>query len=188
MGFLDKAAKAAGQAKGQIDQVRAARNEAAGQPVNRALDEHQTQALQRARALGAPDPFALVTAEEVSAIMGVPMGSAGLAWNEDTIGPMFEASGRGTQLWRVSVYLYHATEHGAFDAQSYWNEYVGGMLEDAAQVDELGDRALFDGSILWVMYGPLVFYIEVTTPEGYAHPQEAAQIAQRVLERLSQLR
>ena len=67
MGFLDKAVKAAAQAKDQVDTVRAARAEAAVQPVEHGpLDDHERQVLERAMALGALNPFALLTREEAS--------------------------------------------------------------------------------------------------------------------------
>src|SRR3954471_19421288 len=100
MGFLDKAVKAAAQAKEQVDTVRAARAEAAIQPVDPGpLDEHEAQVYQRAMALGALDPFQLLTSAEATAAVGQQVGGPGLTYGDDTIGVKFEARGRGNDHW-----------------------------------------------------------------------------------------
>ena len=185
MGFLDKAVKAAGQAKSQLGEVRAQREEASIQPVERALDEHEAQALQRAMANGLPDPFMLISAAEASEVLGVPLGRAGITGADDSIGPRYEARGRGNKSWMLSVSFLHGYEGQPFEAREYWRDMVEGNYSGSgAVVDELGDAALYDANILFVLADPLVFYVEARTPEGDVPPGVLAEAARRVLSRL----
>ena len=189
MGFLDKAAKAAAQAKEQVDTVRAARAEAAVQPVQHGpLDDHQRQSLERAMAMGALNPFALLTSEEASAIVGQQLGDAGLSGGDDTIGVMYEARGRGNDHWRVSVDVYHATEPGVpFEAELFMREMVLDNDPDAVQVPGVGDQAWLSYDLLWVLYGPVLFYAQGTTPAGPLGVEQLAAVAQRVVTRLESI-
>src|SRR5687767_1950682 len=137
MGFLDKAVKAAAQAKDQVDTVRAARAEAAVQPVQHGpLSDDERQMLERAMAMGALNPFALLTREEASLAVGQELGDAGLSWGGgDTVGVQYEARGRGNDYWRVTVDVYYATEPGIpFEAELFMREMVLDNDPDAVQV------------------------------------------------------
>jgi hypothetical protein len=190
MGFLDKAAKAAVQAKQQVDTVRAARAEAAVQPVQHGpLSDDERRHLEQAMAQGAINPFALLSREEASAVVGVELGDAALSFGGgDTVGVQYEARGRGNDHWRVSVDVYYATEPGVpFEAELFLREMVLDNDEGAVQVPGLGDQAWVSYDILWVLYGPILFYVQGTTPAGQLEVEECAQIAQRVVARLEQI-
>ena len=189
MGFLDKAVKAAAQAKEQVDTVRAARAEAAVQPVQQGpLDDHQRQVVERAMAMGALNPFALLSREEASAIVGQELGDAGLSWGDDTIGVQYEARGRGNDIWRVTVDMYYATDPAyPFQAEPFLREMVLANDDGAVQVPGLADQAWFSSEYLWVLYGPVLFYVHGQTPAGPLAVEPCAQVAQRVVERLEQI-
>jgi hypothetical protein len=189
MGFMDKAIKAAAQAKNQIDDVREARAQAAVQPVNHGpLPDHDRQVLERAQALGTLNPFALLTREEASAAAGQELGDAGLSYGDDTIGVMYEARGRGNDHWRVQVDVYHATEPGIpFEAELFLREMVLDNDPDAVPVEGVGHQAFLSYDLLWVLYGPILFYVQGITPNGPLPVDACAQVANQVVARLAQL-
>src|SRR3954470_17177629 len=143
MGFLDKAVKVAAQAKNQIDDVRDARAQNAVQPVQHGpLPDHERQVLERAQALGALNPFALLTSAEASAAVGQELGDAALSYGDDTIGVMYEARGRGNDHWRVAVDVYHATAPGVpFEAELFLKDMVLDNDPDAIAVEGVGHQA-----------------------------------------------
>lgn len=189
MGFLDKAAKAATQAKQQVDTVRAARAEAAVQPVARGpLSDHERRMLERAMARGALNPFALLTREEASAAVGQELGDPGLSGGDDTVGVIYEARGRGNDHWSVSVDVYYATEPGVpFEAELFLREMVLDNDPDAVPVQGAGDQAFLSSDYLWVLYGPILFYVHGSTPQGPLGVDACALVARRVVERLAQI-
>ena len=191
MGFMDKAIKAAAQAKNQIDDVREARAQNAVQPVNHGpLPDHERQVLERAQALGALNPFALLTSAEASAAVGQELGDAALSYGDDTIGVMYEARGRGNDHWRVSVDVYHATEPGVpFEAEYFLREMVldNAPDDERVPVEGVGHQAYLVSDYLWVLYGPILFYVNGITPDGPLPVDAAARVARQVVARLEQL-
>ena len=189
MGFLDKAAKVAAQAKNQIDDVREARAQNAVQPVNHGpLPDHDRQVLERAQALGALNPFALLTSQEASATAGQELGDPALSYGDDTIGVMYEARGRGNDLWRVSVDVYYAPEPGVpFEAELFLKEMVVDNDPDGVPVEGVGHRAYLSSDYLWVLYGPILFYVQGITPQGPLQVDACAQVARQVVGRLEQI-
>jgi hypothetical protein len=189
MGFLDKAVKAAAQAKNQIDDVREVRAQNAVQPVNHGpLPDHERQVLERAQAMGALNPFALLTSAEASAAAGQQLGDAALSYGDDTIGVLYEARGRGNDHWRVQVDVYHATEPGIpFEAEIFLREMVLDNDPDAVPVEGVGHRAFLSYDLLWVLYGPILFYVQGITPQGPLPVDACAQVANQVVARLQQL-
>jgi hypothetical protein len=189
MGFLDKAVKAAAQAKNQIDDVRETRAQNAVQPVNHGpLPDHERQVLERAQAMGALNPFALLTSAEASAAAGQQLGDAALSYGDDTIGVMYEARGRGNDHWRVQVDVYHATEPGIpFEAEQFMREMVLDNDPDAVPVEGVGHHAVLSYDLLWVRYGPILFYVQGITPQGPLPVDACAQVANQVVARLAQL-
>jgi hypothetical protein len=189
MGFLDKAARAAAQAKTQVDTVRAARAEAAIQPVDPGpLDEHERQVYQRAIQLGALDPLQLLTSAEASAAAGQQLGGPGLTYSDDTLGVQFEARGRGNDHWRVELHVYHPTEPGVpFEAELYLREMVLDNDPDATPVEGVAHGAFMSYDMLWVRYGPILFYVTGTTPQGPLGLDGCVVVARQVAARLEQL-
>ena|SRR5215213_7289838 len=189
MGFMDKAVKAAAQAKNQIDDVREARAQNAVQPVHHGpLPDHERQVLEQAQALGALNPFALLTSAEASAAVGQELGDAGLSYGDDTIGVMYEARGRGNDHWRVSVDVYYANQPGVpFEAEIFLKEMVIGNDPEAVPVEGVGHQAYLSSDYLWVLYGPILFYVNGLTPEGPLQVDALAQVANQVVGRLQQI-
>ncbi len=166
MGFLDRAAKAAANARSQIDDVRELRAQASVKPVAPAgLGEHEQQVIARARALGAPDPSVLLTAPEAADVAGVEVGGPHLVYGDDFLGARYEAAGSGGRLWRVSVSAFHAVDEAGFDAASYWFGFLADTVaDDGVTVADLGDVAVVRDADLFVLADPLLLMVEVSTP------------------------
>jgi hypothetical protein len=183
MGFLDKAMKAAAVAKHQIDDVRAAREETGTKPVEAApLSEHEQGVLARARALGAPDPTMMLSQPEAASVLGVPLGSPSLTYSDDAIGVRYVAQNRKRQRWSVEVSFQYGDEDG-FEPALWWRDMVMEHYGDGEEVADLGDAAVWAPPYLFVLADPLVFHVQVQTPDG-DQPGAAAEVARMVVARL----
>ena len=103
---------------------------------------------------------------------------------------MYEARGRGNDHWRVSVDVYHATEPGVpFEAELFLREMVLDNAPDDERVpiEGVGHQAYLVSDYLWVLYGPILFYVHGITPEGPLPVDACAQVARQVVARLEQL-
>lgn len=206
MGILDKAMKMATVAKGQIDDVREVHALARHRPATASttatantttnttasaiepaaagaeLGDHERDVLRRALERGAPDPFALLTLEEASAIAGVPLDGPHLVYGDDSIGVRFSATGPRDRRPSVEVQAFHAVEDAWFDAHDHWHgflaEHVAG--NGGRPVPDLGDAALSRDGEAYVLAGPLV----LTTSTTPADPTAAIALARAVLRRL----
>lgn len=182
MGILDKAAKLATSAKDQYDELRGAREEAAVKPVvPERFDDHREQVLRRAIACGAPDPTALISRPEAAHVLGVELGEGRLVYDDSSIGLEFAATGRRNDRWSVGVSAWHGDEDGfdPVDQFRFIAEHVEGE-----PVDGVGEAAVWDGRLLFVLATPLLFQVEVRTPQGGGHRPEATAVARRVLARI----
>jgi hypothetical protein len=113
-----------------------------------------------------------------------------LSYGDDTIGVMYEARGRGNDHWRVSVDVYHATEPGVpFEAEYFLREMVLDNAPEGEQVavEGVGHQAYLVSDYLWVLYGPMLFYVSGITPQGPLPVDACAQVARQVVARLEQL-
>jgi hypothetical protein len=183
MGFMDKALKVAVVARDQLEEARH-RPE-----VPTAPDEHEQQVLARAVALGAPDPYALLSLEEASDVVGVPLGGPRLVYGDDTIGVQHAATGPRRRRWSVEVQAFYAIDEDTpFDAAVHWHtfvaEHVGG--NDGVPVADLGDAALAREGEVYVLAGPLLFFTTVRVPDASAPvlTQHAIDAAHRVTARV----
>lgn len=187
MGFLDKALRAATAAKDQIDEVRELRASTQHRPVEAtALDEHEEHVLARARELGAPDPFWLLSVEEASEVVGVPLGGPRITYGDDTIGVAFAADGPKQRRWSVEVQAFHAGhEDDDFDAVLHWHHYVAEhVIDDGWPVAGLGDAAIARDGEVFVLADPLLFWVTVRTPDGTRTTDQAIAAARQTLTRL----
>jgi hypothetical protein len=183
MGFLDKAVKAAAVAKHQFDEVRAVREETGTKPVEAApLSEHEQGVLARARALGAPEPTAMLSQPEAAAVLGQPLGAPSLTYSDDAIGVRYAAENRKRQRWSVEVSFQYGDEDG-FEAALWWRDVVMDHYGDGEQIAGLGDAAVWSAPYLFVLAEPLVFHVQVSTPDG-DRPDAAQEVARLVLSRL----
>ncbi len=184
MGFLDRAAKAAAAAREGVDEVRRTRA-AHVEPVDPGPpSEHDEDVVERARAGGAADPFALLTGEEATAVVGVPFGRGALTYGDDTLGVRFAARGHGGRSWTAEVLAWHGTEGRGFDATAHWIGFLRDLVaDDGTPVPGLGDEAFARTDDVTVLADPLVFMTSVHTPDG-PRTDLAVQLAERVVSRL----
>jgi hypothetical protein len=183
MGFLDKAMKAATVAKYQFDEVRAVREETGTKPIDAApLTDHEQGVLARARALGAPDPTIMLSQPEAASVLGQPLGSPSLTYTDDAIGVRYVAENRKRQRWSVEVNFQYGDEDG-FEAALWWRDTVMEHYGDGEEVPGLGDAAVWSAPYLFVLADPIVFHVQVSTPDG-DQPGAAAEVARMVASRL----
>jgi hypothetical protein len=135
--------------------------------------------------LGAPDPYSLITHDEVVALTGIPVGGPVLTWADDDLGVRFDAeNGRG-QVWSFGVHAGHSVDGGApFDSVS-WYQWMVALLDRATPVERLGDAAVYQSGLLYVRGLGHAFYVLVEAPEGSPSEPWATAIARRVLERFA---
>jgi hypothetical protein len=187
MGFLDKAMKAATAAKDQVDELRDMRATSQHRPtVAGAPDEHEERVLGRALALGAPEPYALLSLEEASQIAGVPLGGPRLVYGDDTIGVGYTATGPRQRYWSVEVQAFYAVDDDTdFDAAVHWHTYLADIVrDDGLPIGDLGDAAIARDGEVFVLAGPLLFFTTVRLPDGAPATDHALRAARRVLTRL----
>ncbi len=183
MGFLDKAMKAATVARHQIDEVRAAREAVSARPVDAApLTEHEQGVLARARALGAPDPTMMLSQPEAASVLGQPLGGPSLTYSDDAIGIRYLAEDRKRRRWSVEVNFQYGDEDG-FEPALWWRNTVMEHHVDGEEVPGLGDAAVWSAPYLFVLADPIIFHVQVSTPDG-DQPGAAADVARMVISRL----
>lgn len=147
--------------------------------------EADLAAAERARALGAPDPYSLITHDEVVALTGIPVGGPTLTYADDDIGVRFEAEDGHRRVWSFGVHAGHAVdERIPFDPVS-WFEWMVDLVDDAEAVPDLGDAAVYGRGMLYVRGEGRAFYVLIDAPEGSPAKLWATRIARRVLERLA---
>jgi hypothetical protein len=186
MSLLDRAVKAAATAKNQLDEVREIRAQTSVKPIESAgLDEHEQRVAARARALGAPDPFVLLTGAEAADAAGQQLGGPHLTYGDDFTGVKFEAAGSGGRHWRVAVSAFHAIDEAGFDAAEHWRTYIAdAVADDGTPVEGLGDAAIRREGEVFVLAHPLLLMIEVSTPED-GDGERATRLARAVVQRLT---
>jgi hypothetical protein len=142
-------------------------------------------AAQRARALGAPDPYTLVTHDEVVALTGLPVGGPYLSWTDDDIGVRYVAEdGRG-RVWSFGVHAGHSPDGATpFDAGS-WYRWMVAMLDGAEPVPDLGQAAVYRDGLLYVLGWGYAYYVHVEAPEGSPVRRWSGAIARRVHDRFA---
>jgi hypothetical protein len=150
-----------------------------------APDPHEVDLAWRVDHLGAPDPYSLITHDEVVALTGIPVGGPVLTWADDDLGVRFDAEdGRG-QVWSFGVHAGHAVDGGApFDPVS-WYQWMVALLDRATSVEGLGDAAVYQSGLLYVRGQGRAFYVLVEAPDRSPAEQWAVAIARRVLERFA---
>lgn len=146
----------------------------------------------RACQLGAPDPYSLITTDEVAALTGLPAGGPSLAVSDDDIGVRFEAEGYAAPdapqedevRWTFAVHVAHAVDHATpFDPQR-WYQWMTELLPDAKPVP-LGDRACYQDGLLYVVTGDHALYVQVEAPDGSPTREWAVRLGERVIARLA---
>lgn len=149
------------------------------------LQPQDIEVANRAMSLGAPDPYSLVTHDEVVAITGLPVGGPSLTYSDDDLGVRFEASGTSPERrWSFSVHVGHAVDEATrFDARR-WYEWMVALLNRSEDVP-LGDAARYQDGMLYVLFRDRAFYVLVDAPPGSPTRFWAERLAGRVLERFA---
>jgi len=149
------------------------------------LQPQDIEVARRAMSLGAPDPYSLVTHDEVVAITGLPVGGPSLTYSDDDLGVRFEASGGSAdRRWSFSIHVGHAAdERTPFDARR-WYDWMVALLGRAEDVD-LGESARYQDGLLYVLGHGRAFYVLIDAPDGSPTRFWAERLAARVLQRFA---
>lgn len=139
--------------------------------------------VQRARSLGAPDPYTLITHDEVVALTGLPVGGPTLTYADDDLGVRYDAQG-ADKCWSFAIHAGHAVDKATpFDPQRWYRWMV--ELLPGAEIVPLGDEARYRDGLLYVLGEGQAFYVMVDAPEGSPAKVWAIRLAERVLERFA---
>lgn len=164
--FFEKAIRTATRAKEQVDDLRAKRDAVITPRDAEPLGSHERQVVEQATRGGAPDPFGLLTQDEVSAVLDVPVGPPSLTYTDDAVGARFSASARGGRSWSLAVSVFHGTEDEPVDGPEYWRHMILDTYPDAETVPDVGSEARWTDPYLFVLHGGTIFYLDVATPDG----------------------
>jgi hypothetical protein len=184
VGFGERFREAAEAARANIVAQGVGHDRSAHGVHGRELQPQDMEVARRAMALGAPDPFSLVTHDEVVAITGLPVGGPSLTYSDDDLGVRFDAAGGGDRRWSFSVHVGHAAdERTPFDARR-WYDWMVELLGRAEDVP-LGDSARYQDGLLYVVGYGRAFYVLVDAPDGSPTRFWCERLAARVLERFA---
>ena len=186
MGFTDRFKEAAEAARvkltehGVIDDADAIHGIHAVDP-----HDHDIDVAKRAMALGAPDPYSLITHDEVVALTGIPVGGPSLTYADDDLGVRFDAQDGHHRAWSFGVHAGHAVDEATqFDPVS-WYEWMVDLIDDPEPVPDLGDAAVYGQGMLYVRGQGRAFYVLIDAPDGSPAKLWATALARRVLDRLA---
>jgi hypothetical protein len=148
------------------------------------LQPEDLRVARRAMALGAPDPYSLITHDEVVALTGLPVGGPSLTYADDDLGVRFDAAGGGNRRWSFGIHVGHAAdERTPFDPRS-WYEWMVALMAGAERVP-LGDSAVYQDGLLYILGQGRAFYVLVDAPDGSPTREWALRLGRRVLERFA---
>lgn len=140
---------------------------------------------ERAMSRGAPDPYSLITHDEVVALTGIPVGGPALTYTDDDLGVRFDAEDGHRRIWSFGVHAGHAADDDTLFDPVSWFEWMVEPLGEPEAVPDLGDAAVYDKGLLYVRGADRAFYVLVVSPEGSPARLWATTLARRVLERLA---
>lgn len=185
MGFTDRFKEAAEAARarlaeqGVIEDADAIHGIPAVEP-----HPHDLAVARRARSLGAPDPYSLITHDEVVALTGIPVGEPSLTYADDDVGVRFDAQDGHRRTWSFGVHAGYAVDEATvFDPVS-WFEWMVDLVDDPEPVPDLGDAAVYGRGLLYVRGEGRAFYVLIDAPDGSPAKLWATALARRVLDRL----
>jgi hypothetical protein len=148
------------------------------------LQPQDLEVARRAMARGAPDPFTLISHDEVVALTGLPVGGPSLTYSDDDLGVRFEASGGPERRWAFGIHVGHAVDESTpFDPRR-WYDWMVALL-DGAESLPLGDSARYQDGLLYVLGEGRAFYVMADVPPGSPTREWVMRLAQRVLERFA---
>lgn len=186
MGFTDRFKEAAEAARAKLAEHGVIQDAAAIHGVHAVEPhEHDLEVAKRAMALGAPDPYSLITHDEVVALTGIPVGGPSLTYADDDLGVRFDAQDGHHRVWSFGVHAGHAVDEATqFDPAS-WYGWNTELIDDPEPVPDLGDAAVYGHGLLYVRGHGRGFYVLVDAPDGSPAKLWASALARRVLERFA---
>jgi hypothetical protein len=186
VGFTDRFKEAAEAARAKLAEHGVINDAAAIHGVHAVEPhEHDLETAKRAISLGAPDPYSLITHDEVVALTGIPVGGPSLTYADDDLGVRFDAEDGHRRVWSFGVHAGHAVDEATrFDPVSWFNWMVE-LVDDPEPVPGLGDAAVYGQGLLYVRFRDRAFYVLVDAPDGSPSKLWATAIARRVVERFA---
>lgn len=181
-GMLKKGAELAKQAKSELEGLGVLEQDR--QPASAQPAPAQSPADQAREILGPdhPDPFALLTTEEVARAFGVApqaVGAPSVTYSDNSAGPSWTVDSPSGPT-SVEMYLY---------ADPYDIEEVLGYGDDPLRrLDGVPDRAAVAGDMGAVSRGGEMVSISVSGPETSVHGDAIATLLRAVAERLPDFR
>ena len=138
----------------------------------------------RARSLGAPDPYSLITHDEVVALTGIPVGEPSLTYADDDVGVRFDAQDGHRRTWSFGVHAGYAVDEATTFDPASWFAWMVELIDDPEPVPDLGDAAMYGRGLLYVRGEGRAFYVLIDAPDGSPAKLWATALARRVLDRL----
>ena len=186
VGFTDRFREAAEAARAKLAE-HGVLNDAGAIHGVQAVDPHSQDIsiANRAMSLGAPDPYSLITHDEVVALTGIPVGGPSLTYADDDLGVRFDAEDGHRRAWSFGVHAGHAVNDDTLFDPVSWFEWMVALLDEPEPVEGLGDAAVYEDGLLYVRGQGRAFYVLVDAPKGSPAKPWATVIASRVLERFS---
>ncbi|HET9610041.1 MAG TPA: hypothetical protein VFP06_10560 [Acidimicrobiales bacterium] len=185
MGFTDRFKEAAEAARvrlteqGVIEDADAIHGIPAVEP-----HPHDLAVARRARSLGAPDPYSLITHDEVVALTGIPVGEPSLTYADDDVGVRFDAQDGHRRTWSFGVHAGYAVDEATTFDPASWFAWMVELIDDPEPVPDLGDAAVYGRGLLYVRGEGRAFYVLIDAPDGSPAKLWATALARRVLDRL----
>jgi hypothetical protein len=139
----------------------------------------------RAMSRGAPEPYSLITHDEVVALTGIPVGGPSLTYADDDLGVRFDAEDGHRRAWSFGVHAGHAVNDDTLFDPVSWFEWMVALLDEPEAVPDLGDAAVYEDGLLYVRGQGQAFYVLVDAPKGSPAKPWATVIARRVLDRFA---
>lgn len=185
MGFTDRFKEAAEAARvrlteqGVIEDADAIHGIPAVEP-----HPHDLAVARRARSLGAPDPYSLITHDEVVALTGIPVGEPSLTYADDDVGVRFDAQDGHRRTWSFGVHAGYAVDEATTFDPASWFAWMVELIDDPEPVPDLGDAAVYGRGLLYVRGEGRAFCVLIDAPDGSPAKLWATALARRVLDRL----
>lgn len=147
--------------------------------------DHDIEVAKQAMARGAPDPYSLITHDEIVALTGIPVGGPSLTYADDDLGVRYDAQDGHHRTWSFGVHAGHAVGDATPFDPAGWYQWMVALLHAPEHVAGLGDAAVYQDGLLYVRVGACAFYVQVDVPEGSPARLWATKLGQRVCERLA---
>ena len=186
MGFTDRFKEAAEAARAKLAEHGVINDADAIHGVPAVIPHaHDLDVAKRAMALGAPDPYSLITHDEVVALTGIPVGAPSLTYADDDLGVRFDAQDGHRRVWSFGIHAGHAVDEATLFDPVSWYHWMVDLVDDPETVDDLGDAAVYVQGMLYVRGEGRAFYVLVDAPDGSPVKLWATALARRVLARLA---